>query len=149
MTISSPAVVLPVKARATVPLRRVRQALAGGLITLAISAGSALASPQVAPPRAVILAPSSNARFQQTVQQQQVRDNLQKAQVEAQNRQAVSANSRLPHANNPQMQDQIDKSDAAQQAIERSRQQDMINQYQAAPVPQGRVVVPQKPAGGG
>ena len=129
--------------------RWIRPSFVAGLIVLAAMAGTAQASPQVAPPRAVVLPPSSNARFQQTVQQQQVRDNLQKAQVEAQNRQAVSDNSRRPHASNPQMQDQIDRADAAQQNIERLRQQNMINQYQATPVPQGRVVVPQKPAGGG
>lgn len=104
-------------------------------------------------PRPVLIQPSSAARFQQVVQQQQVQDQLQKAQVEARNRQSVSDNSRLPHANNPQLQRQIDQADAAQQNIERAQQQDIINRYQATPPPVGRAIVPQtppaKPAGGG
>lgn len=121
----------------------------------------ALAGPQVkpAPPprpvtRSVIVQPSANARFQQTVQRQQVQDQLQKSQVEQQNRQAVRDNSRLPHTSNPQMQQQIDQSNAAQQRIDQAQQQDMINRYQATPPPTGQVVVPvknppPKPAGGG
>lgn len=154
MTISPHTVVPPVAARAAAARLTTRpswlqHSFVGAFIALAIPAGSALAAPQTAPPRTVILPPSSNLRFQQTVQQQQVRDSLQKARVEAQNRQGVSDNSRRPYAKNPRMQDQIDRADAAQQNIERARQQDLINQYQAAPVPPGRITVPQKPAGGG
>jgi hypothetical protein len=138
------------------------QFLLARLLALAVAMapiGIALGAPQTkpAPParpvqRTVIVQPSANARFQQTVQQQQVRDQLQKAQVEQQNRQVVSDNSRRPHDNNPPLQQQIDQSSAAQQRIEQARQQDMINRYQATPPPAGRVVVPQnanpKPSGG-
>lgn len=132
-------------------------AFAATLLLCAGAASAATTTPVALPPRPVarpvIIGPSSNARFQQTVQQQQARDSLQKAQVEAQNRQGVSNMSQRPHANNAQMQNQINQADAAQQNIERARQQDIINRYQATPVPQGRVVVPQpppsKPASGG
>lgn len=122
-------------------------------------AGTALGQAAPPPPapkpvaRPVLVGPSSSARFQQTVRQQQATDSLQKAQVEAQNRQGVSSMSQTPNANNPQLQNQTNQSDAAQQNIERARQQDIINRYQATPVPQGRVVVPPnpppKPANGG
>lgn len=145
--------------RAGSPLRR-RLLCAGLVALLLLPAGTAFAATTpIAPPaprpvpRPVLIQPSSAARFQQVVRQQQVQDQLQKSQVEARNRQSVSDNSRLPHANNPQLQRQIDQADAAQQNIERAQQQDIINRYQATPPPLGRVVVPQtppaKPAGGG
>lgn len=137
-----------------------RGLLAAALTALLIPLGTLIAATapiaQVPPrpvARPVILPPSSNARFLQTVQQVQARDSLQKAQVEAQNRQGVSNNSQLPHAGDVPMQNQINQSDAAQQDIERARQQDIIDRYQATPPPLGRVVVPQrvpsKPANGG
>jgi hypothetical protein len=112
-------------------------------------------TPPPAPaPRAVIVQPSSNAQFQQKMQQAQVRSQLQQAQVEQQNHQALSQNVMRPNANNPQLQQQMDQANAAQQRTDRARQQSIIDRYNATPPPAGQVVVPAsappaKPAGGG
>ena len=114
-----------------------------------------VAPPPAAPaPRAVILQPSANAQFQQKMQQAQVRSQLQQVQVEQQNHQAVRDNSRRPYADNPQMQQQADQADAAQQRTDQARQQSIIDRYNATPPPSGQVVVPvtappAKPASGG
>lgn len=83
------------------------------------------------------------ARFQQTVQQQQTRDQLQKSQQQQQLQQNVSDNAKLPLANNAQAQQQIEQAD-------RATQQDLLNRQQnAADLPR---VVPQTqpaPASGG
>lgn len=134
--------------------------LRGAFAVLLAYAGvlAAATTPVLPPPpkpvaRPLLLPPSSAVMFQQTVQQQQVRDQLQKAQAESQNRQAVLNNSRLPHASNAPMQNQIDQADAAQQNIERARQQDIINRYEATSLPSGRIIAPKnapkRPAGGG
>jgi hypothetical protein len=98
--------------------------------------------------------PAANAQFQQKMQQAQVRSQLQQAQVEQQNHQALSQNVMRPNANNPQLQQQMDQANAAQQRTDRARQQSIIDRYNAAPPPAGQVVVPAssppaKPAGGG
>jgi len=112
----------------------------------------------VAAPRVVIVQPSANAQLQQKMQQAQVRSQLQQAQVEQQNHQALAQNVMRPYANNPQtqqpMQQQMDQANAAQQRIDRARQQSIIDRYNATPPPSGQVVVPvtpspAKPAGGG
>jgi hypothetical protein len=113
-----------------------------------------LAPPPAPAPRAVIVQPSANAQFQQKMQQAQVRSQLQQAQVEQQNHQALSQNVMRPNANNPQLQQQMDQANAAQQRTDRARQQSIIDRYNAAPPPAGQVVVPAssppaKPAGGG
>ena len=105
------------------------------------------------PPRPVVIRPSAQARFQQAVQQNQATHQLQKAQVEQQLHQGAAESARQPHANNPAMQQQIDQAAAAQQQTDNVRQRAIINRYQATPVPQGQVVVPQpvpaaKPASG-
>jgi hypothetical protein len=90
------------------------------------------------------------ARFQQTVQQQQTRDQLQKSQQQQQLQQNVSDNAKLPLANNAQAQQQIEQADRAQQDRDRATQQDLLDRQQnAADLPR---VVPQTqpaPTGGG
>ncbi|HEY1588395.1 MAG TPA: hypothetical protein VGG00_01580 [Rhodanobacter sp.] len=82
-----------------------------------------------------------NAQFQQTVQQQQTRDQLQKSQQQQQLHQNVSDNAKLPLANNAQAQQQIQQADRAQQDRDRATQQDLLNRQQnAADLPR---VVPQ------
>lgn len=127
-----------------------RRGLLVGLLTLApIGVALAVKPPQTPPPppppRAVVAQPSANARFQQTVQQNQATQQLQQAQVEQQLHQGVSNNSRSTNANNPQLQQQQDQAAAAQQQIDRARQQDIMNRSQTTPLPAGRVIVPQNP----
>lgn len=104
--------------------------------------------------RIVVVQPSANVPFQQTMRQAQLRGQLQQAQVEQQNHQAVRDNSRRPYDNNSQMQQQMDQADAAQQRTDRARQQSIIDRYTTTPPPSGRLVVPlnnpsPKPASGG
>jgi len=144
--------------------RSLRRALLVGLLALApVGLAFAVTQPATPPPahpapRAVIVQPSANARFQQTVQQNQATQKLQQAQVEQQIHQNASNSVRQPYANNPQMQQQIDQASDAQQQTDNARQQAIINRYQTTPLPAGRVVVPQsappkaatpKPVGGG
>jgi TolA-binding protein len=143
-----------------VPAARKRALLSMALLLVATTGiATAVTPPPVKPApavvsRAVIVQPSANAQFQQKVRQAQVRNELQQAQVEQQNHQTLRDSIRRPYANNPQMQQQMDQSDAAQQRTDRARQQSIIDRYDATPPPPGRVVVPvkatpAKPANGG
>jgi len=103
-----------------------------------------VAPPPPAPPapRAALVQPSANAQMQQTMRQAQVRSQLQQSQLEQQNQQALSQNVSRPYANNPEMQQQTNQANAAQQRIDQARQQSIIDRYNAAPPPSGQVVVP-------
>ncbi|MEO8777240.1 MAG: hypothetical protein ABI389_01055 [Rhodanobacter sp.] len=88
------------------------------------------------------MAPPPAAQFQQVVQQQQVRDQLQKSQLEQQLHQSVADNAKRPSANDPTMQRQLDQADQAQRDRERAAQQDTVDRYRdqsALPrvIPQG------------
>lgn len=80
------------------------------------------------------LAPSPSAQFQQTVQQQQVRDQVQKSQLQQRLRQHVSDTTKRPFANDLKAQQQLDQASHAQQDRNRASQQDLLNRYQNAPV---------------
>ena len=99
-------------------------------------------------PLGVVCAQSATttaAQFQQTVQQQQTRDQLQKSQQQQQLRQDVSDNAKRPLANNPQAQQQINQADRAQQDRDRANQQALLDRQQnAARLP--RVVPQPQPA---
>ena len=84
---------------------------------------------------------SSSVRFQQDAQQQQVRDELQKSQLQQQLRQSVSDNAKRPVANDARAREQLDQADQAQRDRDRARQQDLIDrEHAAADLPR---VVPQ------
>jgi ABC-type transporter MlaC component len=92
--------------------------------------------PRPAPPRPVIVVqPPSNARFQQVVREQQVRDQLQKNQVEEQLRQARMDAVRRPYAANAAHAARLDQADQAQRELYRARQQDLLDRYQSAVAP--------------
>jgi len=80
------------------------------------------------------LTPSPSAQFQQVVQQQQVRDQLQKSQLQQRLHQNVSDTTKRPFANNPKAQQQLDQASRAQQDRNRASQQDLLSRYQNAPV---------------
>ncbi len=80
-------------------------------------------------PRPQVVAPPPNLQFQQTVQQQQVRDQLQKSQQQQERRQSVSDNAKQPHASDPRMLRQLDQADQAQRDRDRAAQQDMVDRY--------------------
>ena len=75
------------------------------------------------------IAPPPNVQFQQVVQQQQVRDQLQKSQLEQQLHQSVSDNAKRPNANDPHMLQQLDQADQARRDRDRAAQQDAVDRY--------------------
>jgi len=76
--------------------------------------------------------PPSNLQYQQTVQQQQTRDQLQKSQLSQQLHQDVADNARRPTANNARAQQQLDAAERAQRARDRANQQDLLDRDRAA-----------------
>lgn len=76
---------------------------------------------------------SSGQQFQQNAQQQQTRDQLQKRQLEQQLHQSVSDNAKLPAANNPGIQQQMDAADRAQRQRDRAAQQDLLDRERDTP----------------
>lgn len=100
-------------------------------------ASAAIAVAQTAPPPprpapVVIVAPPPALQFQQTVQQQQLRDQLQQRQLEQQLHQDVSDTSKRPLAGHPRTLRQLDQADRAQQERDRASQQDLLDRYRNA-----------------
>jgi DNA gyrase/topoisomerase IV subunit B len=83
-------------------------------------------------PTTVVIAPPPSVQYQQTVQQQQTRDQLQKSQLEQQLHQGVSDNAKRPSANDPRSQQQLDQADQAQQDRDRASQQALLERQQHA-----------------
>lgn len=103
---------------------------------LALPAAACAWQSQPATPRPVIVVqPPSNARFQQTVRENQVRDQLQKNRVEEQLRQGRADAMRRPYAASTVHATRLDQGDQAQQELYRARQQDLLNRYQSAVAP--------------
>ncbi|WP_234411394.1 hypothetical protein [Rhodanobacter thiooxydans] len=76
---------------------------------------------------------SPSVRFQQDAQQQQVRDELQKSQLQQQLHQGVSDNAKRPAANDARAQRQLDQADQAQRERDRVRQQDLLDRERDTP----------------
>lgn len=79
--------------------------------------------------------PPANARFQQTVRQQQVSDQLQKAQQQEQQRQNVANMAQQPLAQGSAARRQQAQADQAQRDRANASQQDLVNQYRDASTP--------------
>ena len=115
------------------------RALLAGVLTLA-PLGAACAWQQSGT-QPVIRPVSPSVRFQQDAQQQQVRDELQKSQLQQQLRQSVSDNAKRPMAKDARARRQLDQADEAQRDRDRARQQDLLDRERdAANLPR---VVPQ------
>ena len=97
-------------------------------------------------PRPLVSASPPDAQFQQAAQQQQVRDQLQKSQLEQQLRQSVSDNAKRPNANNPQVLRQQDQADQAQRDRDRATQQDVVDRYRDRAASLPRVIPQDAPA---
>lgn len=106
-------------------------------MALPAMAGAWQASPpRPAPPQPVVVVqPPANARFQQTVRENQVRDQLQKSQLEEQLRQGQMDTTRRPYATDPAHAARLDQADQAQRELYRARQQDLVGRYQSAVAP--------------
>ena len=70
---------------------------------------------------------SSSLQFQQTAQQQQTRDQLQKSQLEQQLHQGVADNAKRPTASDPRTQQQLNDAERAQRERDRANQQDLLD----------------------
>lgn len=106
------------------------RALLAGVLTLA-PLGAACAWQQSGT-QPVIRPVPPNVRFQQDAQQQQVRDELQKSQLQQQLQQSVSDNAKRPMANDARTREQLDQADQAQRDRDRARQQDLLDRERAA-----------------
>lgn len=110
-------------------------------------------SMQKPPPRPapVYVPPSPAARFNASTRQQQVRDQLQKNQLEEQLRQGSMETLKRPTANDPAHTDQLDQASRAQNQRYQARQQDLIERYQnaATPPPATRAGQPASSRSGG
>lgn len=76
---------------------------------------------------------SSSLQFQQTAQQQQTRDQLQKSQLEQQLHQGVADNAKRPTASDPRSQQQLNDADRVQRDRDRANQQDLLDRERDAP----------------
>jgi hypothetical protein len=91
---------------------------------------------QPAAPRAVIVVqPPANARFQQVVREHEVRDRLQKNQLEEQLRQNRMDAVRRPHVTQPVHAARLDQADQSQRELYQARQRDLLDRYQSAVAP--------------
>jgi hypothetical protein len=78
------------------------------------------------------VAQSPSVQFQQTVQQQQTRDQLQKSQLQQQLHQGVADKAKRPTASDPRSQQQLDHAARAQSERDRAAQQDLLNRQRDA-----------------
>ena len=76
---------------------------------------------------------SSSLQFQQTAQQQQTRDQLQKSRLEQQLHQGVADNAKRPTASDPRSQQQLNDADRVQRDRDRANQQDLLDRERDAP----------------
>jgi len=113
--------------------------LLASVLTLApLGAACAWQQPGAQP---VIRSVPPSVRFQQDAQQQHVRDELQKSQLQQQLQQSVSDNAKRPMAKDARARGQLDQADQAQRDRDRARQQDLLDRERdAANLPR---VVPQ------
>ena len=88
-----------------------------------------------APPPVVVVQPPANARFQQTLREQQVRDQLRKNQLEEQLRQGQADAIRRSYAPDTLQAIRLEQADQAQRELYRARQQDLLDRYQSAVAP--------------
>ena len=107
----------------------IRTLLAGVLTLAPLGAACAWQQSGTQP---VIRPVPPNVRFQQDAQQQQVRDELQKSQLQQQLQQSVSDNAKRPMANDARTREQLDQADQAQRDRDRARQQDLLDRERAA-----------------
>jgi hypothetical protein len=113
--------------------RRWAAAIASLLLPAVACAWQAAPAPRPRP--VIVVQPPADARFQQTVREQQVRDQLRKNQLEEQLRQDRTDTMGRPHAAQPAHAARLLQADQAQRELYRARQQDLLDRYQSAVAP--------------
>lgn len=137
--------------------RRAAWLLVGAVVALPLHGALAQQTPQQTSqpakpkPAPVYVPPPPAARFNASMRQQQVRDQLQKNQLEEQLRQGRMDTLKRPTANDPAHTDQLDQASRAQNQVYQARQQDLIDRYQnaATPPPSTRTSQPASSRSGG
>lgn len=110
-------------------------------IGASLAAGCVLAQSTAPAPRPVLIQPTgAQQRFRQAVQQSQVSDQLQKAQVEHQLTQRTLESTRSKPGSTTSNDEQVDKAKQAQDQLYNAQQRDRVQRYSdalmAQPVPQ-------------
>ena len=116
-------------------MRRLFPCVLALLLPLAVHAQQA---PPPVPPRPapmVIIPPPPAVQFQHIAQQQHVRDQLQKSQLQQQLQQSVSDNAKRALPADSPTRRQGEQADTARQNRARAAQQDLLDQYQRAAAP--------------
>ncbi|WP_064504850.1 hypothetical protein [Frateuria defendens] len=103
--------------------------IAAGAALLAGAPCAAMAQSSAPKPAPVAMPAAPPVHYQQVVRQQQVRDQLQKNQVEEQIRQRTSDAARRANANDPAQMQRLDQAEQAQRDLYRARQQDAVDRY--------------------
>jgi len=120
-------------------------ALAWFCPTVAQQAPAPPPSQPPAPPL-ILVPPPAAIQFQQSVQQQQLRDQLQQRQLESDLHRGVNERARQPLDPTSRNRAQLEQAAQAQQARDQAAQQALVNQYWGVPVPP--VAVPAKARSG-
>lgn len=129
-------------------VRRLPLLLHAALALAPVAAAAAWQQPPPAPPPpkpvVIVLPPPPSVRFEQSMQQQQVRDQLQKNAMQEQLRQNTMEAIKRPTAADKAHSDQLDRADQAQREVYRARQRGELDRYQNAVTP--RPVIHSQPA---
>lgn len=112
-----------------------RWPIAVALLLLPAAACAWQVAPAPRPRPVIVVQPPANARFQQTMREQQVRDQLRKNQLEEQLRQNQADAMGRPHVAQPVHAARLLQADQAQRELYRVRQQDLLDRYQSAVAP--------------
>lgn len=111
--------------------------LAGVLLWTPFSTANAWQPQATYEPRPAVSAPPPGVQFQQVVQQQQTRDQLQKSQLQQQLHQNVADMAKRPGANDPQLQQQLNQADRDQRNRDSASQHAQLQRAEdAARLPQ-------------
>jgi ABC-type sugar transport system substrate-binding protein len=113
-------------------------ALLAGVATAAVALQQ---KPAPAPAPVVIVPVPPHVSYNQSMREAQLRDQLQKNQLEEQLRQGTSDAIRRPSASDPAQLRQLDQADQSQRDRYRARQQDLLDRYRSVVAP---TVVPPK-----
>lgn len=110
------------------------------ILVLVLPAAAVAGQLATAPAAPRAQAPSPSESFRHSVRQQQLRDQVQKREVQQQLHQRVADNARLPGARDAQLQQQLDLADQARRDRDRAALQDLLDRQQGQPLPR---VIPQ------
>ena len=121
------------------------------LLLLPLAAHALQATPPIPtrPAPVVIIQAPPAVQFQQTAQQQHIRDRMQKSQLQQQLQQSVSDNAKRPLPADSPTRTQLEQADSARQNRNHAVQQDLLDRYQRAnPPPPVPHVQPASPRSG-